>query len=186
VLFEPLPRGYEGIPMCRVPSLALTAQVRSDVLFSTACLEAWARLDELVVPDSEPGFIEQLVAIGKERRPPHAPLRNTRPVAFGGFGQCKRCASARQVAQAAGGRLGAPSPGAVDPLWVPPAAAAGEALFPYDVAPPGSRPGAMGEVPVSVAHCGGLSCLVAGWMVARSRAGVPCRGNGLIAERIKG
>jgi hypothetical protein len=70
----------------------------------------------------------------------HATLRNTRTVALGGLRQYRRWASGHQVAHAADGLLGAPSPPALvqglDPLWVPPAAAAGEALFPFDVAPP--------------------------------------------------
>jgi hypothetical protein len=80
VLFEPLPRairGYEGIPMCRVRSLALTAMVRSDVYFPAAYLEAWTRLDALVLPLSEPCFIEHLVPVSKSADR-HMPLFATR------------------------------------------------------------------------------------------------------------
>jgi hypothetical protein len=121
--------------MCRVLSLALTATVRSDVHFPVACLEAWAGLDVPVFPDSEPCFVEHLVTISEERRPAHATLRNTRTIALGGLRQYRRWASAHQVAHAAVGLLGAPSPPALAPLWAPPAAAAGEALFPFDVSP---------------------------------------------------
>jgi hypothetical protein len=136
--------------------------------FPAACLEAWARLDVLVLPDSIPCFIQYLVSIGKERRPAHAILRSTRTVAFGGLRRCKRWASAYQVAHAADGLLEAPSPPALDPLWVPSAAAAGEALFPYDGAlPPNSGPGPIGEMP------GCFRCSpwrsVADWMIPGSR-----------------
>jgi hypothetical protein len=93
--------------MCRVLSLALTAMVLSDVHFPAACLEAWARLDVLVLPDSRPCFIEHLVTISL---PAYATLRNTRTVAFGGLGQCKRWAGAHRIARAANGLLDAPSP----------------------------------------------------------------------------
>jgi hypothetical protein len=75
--------------MCGVLSLALTAMVGSDVHFPAAWLEAWARLDLLVLPDSKPCFIQHLVLvpISKERRLAHATLRNTRTVAFDGHGQ---------------------------------------------------------------------------------------------------
>jgi hypothetical protein len=60
VLYEPTPRGYDGIPVHRVLSLALTAMIPSGVFFPAACLETWARLDVLVPPYSEPCFIEHL------------------------------------------------------------------------------------------------------------------------------
>jgi hypothetical protein len=75
--------------MCRVLSLALTAMVRNDVQFPVSCLEDWARLDVLVLPDSKPCFIEHLVPISKGGRPAHGTLRHARTVAFDGLQQCK-------------------------------------------------------------------------------------------------
>jgi hypothetical protein len=40
VLFEPLPWGYKGVPMCCALSLTLTAIVWSDLHVPAACLEA--------------------------------------------------------------------------------------------------------------------------------------------------
>jgi hypothetical protein len=97
-----------------VLSFALIAMVRSEVHFPAACLEAWARLDVLVLSYSELCFPSTFVTTSKERRLAHATLRNTRAVAFGGIGPCKRWADARQVAHAADGLFGAPSVPALD------------------------------------------------------------------------
>jgi hypothetical protein len=72
------------------------------------CL-GWAGLDVPGMPESEPCVIEDLADIGREPRPVHATLRNTRTVAFGGLGQCQRWASAHEVAHAADGSVDGPT-----------------------------------------------------------------------------
>jgi hypothetical protein len=152
--FQPPPPGYDGLPMCRLLALVLVAKLRSGVRFPKALLVAWAGLDVLELPESEPCFIEDLVDIGQERRPLHATLRNARSIAFGGLGQCKRWASARQVAHAADGLVDgptadalfaapnadglfdAPTPPALERPWPSHARTADEPLFPFHPKPP--------------------------------------------------
>jgi hypothetical protein len=137
--------------MCRVRSLALTAMVRSDVHFPVACLEAWARLDVLVVPDSDRASSTTLCPSAKTSGR-HMPLFATRALSrsmvldsarWWGL-VLTRLRTRRTVCLVR--RVLLP--------WtlsrVPPAAAVGEALFPFARARPSSRPGAMGEMPVSL------------------------------------
>jgi hypothetical protein len=70
---------------------------------------AWAGLDVLGLPESEPCVIEDLVDISQERRPVHATLRSTRIVAFGRLGQCKGWASTHEVADGADGLVDGPT-----------------------------------------------------------------------------
>jgi hypothetical protein len=97
------------MPTGRLMSVVLTAMLRSGVRFPKALLTAWARLDVMELPSPQPCFIEDLVGIARERRPVHATVRNTRTVAFGGLGQCKRRASAHQIAHAADGVADGPT-----------------------------------------------------------------------------
>jgi hypothetical protein len=140
--------------MCRIMSLVLTAMVGGGVRFPKALLTAWAGLDVLELPESEPCFIEDLVDISQERRPVHATLRKPRTVALGGLGQCKRWASAHQLAQAADGvadgaaagglvaaaeadgGVDAPTPRALVRPWPSPERTTDEPLFPFDAEPP--------------------------------------------------
>ena len=122
--------------MSHVLSLVLTAMSRSRVHFPDAFLEAWAGLGVVAQSDGVPCFIEDLVDIGRVHQPATATLRNTRLVATGGLGQVKQWATAHQVAHAADGVDGAPTPPSPEPFWtIPPGRGAGS-MIPFDTDPP--------------------------------------------------
>jgi hypothetical protein len=154
------------------------------VHFSAACLEAWARLDVLLLPDSEPCFIEHLVPISKERRLAHAacdmPLFAThalsRSMVLGSArnGLVLITSRTRRTVCLVRRVL---LPWTLSGFHRQPRQE--RQCSPLMSRPPSSRPGAMGEMPVSlltVAACRVLS--EAGWSLAPG-AGVACRGNGL-------
>ena len=138
VLFQPLPTGYEALPMGRIRSIVLTAMIRSRVEFPSTFMELWASLNVHVLPDDELVFIESIIDLGRDRVPVMRTLRNTRIVAFGGYGCIKERAAQFQVHHADEGPVDAPTPPSpggflqTDPEAVPP----GPLQIPFEVEPP--------------------------------------------------
>jgi hypothetical protein len=150
VLFESLPREYEGIATCRVLSLALTAMARSDAHSPAACLEARARSDVLVLSYSESCFIRKLC---------HHQQRTSTDACYSSeHAHCRVWwswtvqggANAHQSAHGADGLFGAPSLPSLDLSGFHRQLQEERHSSPLTSRPQRDRPGAMGAMPVSL------------------------------------